>query len=267
MKIHLTSPSVRRPGERALTLLEMMVAMSLLLIIVLGLYAMFDQTQKAFRGSLTQTDVLESQRAAIDIMVRELEQSRPLPAAIGCTNFYTEVNPFASYPLQLPLNGGTNFSTEINSFFFLNTYQSNWTGIAYLIAPTSTNASDQTLFQNGVGTLYRYSVTTNGPVRNATNLLDGFIYSSFSDYQRVADGAVHLRMRAYQSDGYTNTAFTGTLLPVYVDLELAILEPRVVEQARAIPNAQAMQAFLRDIKQASKVHLFRQHIPIQTASQ
>lgn len=266
MKIQPSLLSARRPGERALTLLEMMVAMSLLLIIVLGLYAMFDQTQKAFRGSLTQTDVLESQRAAIDIMVRELEQSRPLSAAVGCTNFYTEVNPFV-YPLQLPLNGGVTFATEIDSFFFLNTYQSNWTGIAYLIAPTSTNASDQTLFQNGVGTLYRYSLTTNGPTMNATNLLDGFITSSFSDYQRVADGAVHLRMRAYQSDGYTNTAFTGTLLPVYVDLELAILEPRVVEQARSIPNAQAMQAFLKDIKQASKVHLFRQHIPIQTASQ
>ncbi len=266
MKIHLQPVSARPRGERALTLLEMMVAMSLLLIIVLGLYAMFDQTQRAFRGGLTQTDVLEAQRAAMDIMTRDLEQSRPLPAATGCTNFYTELNPFL-VPLQLPLFGGATFFTEADSFFFLNRYQSNWTGVAYLIAATSTNASDQILFQNGVGTLYRFSVTTNGPTMNATNLVDAFLNASFSDYQRVADGAVHLKMRAYQSDGTTNTVFTGTLLPVYVDLELGILEPRVVEQARSIPNLAAMQAFLADIKQASKVHLFRQHIPIQTASQ
>ena len=266
MKIHLQPDPARRPAERALTLLEMMVAMSLLLIIVLGLYAMFDQTQRAFRSAITQTDVLESQRAAMDIMVRELEQSRPLSAAAGSTNFYTEVSPFL-VPLQLPLNGGAVFLTEADSFFFLNRYQSNWTGVAYLIAATSTNASDQTLFLNGVGTLYRFSVQTNGPTFTATNLVDFFLNASFSDYQRVADGAVHLKLRAYQPDGTATNVFTGSLLPGYVDLELGILEPRVIEQARSIPNPATMQAFLGNINQASKVHLFRQHITIRTASQ
>ena len=266
MRIHFQPDPARRAAERALTLLEMMVAISLLLIIVLGLYAMFDQTQRAFRSGLTQIDVLESQRASMDIMIRELEQSGPLPGATGCTNFYTEVNPFF-VPLTLPLNGGTNFYTEADSFFFLNRSTSNWTGVAYLIAATSTNASDLTLFTNGVGTLYRFSVTTNGPTINATNLVDAFLNASFSDYQRVADGAVHLKMRAYQPDGTANTVFTGSLLPGYVDLELGILEPRVVEQARSIPNGAAMQAFLGNINQASKVHLFRQHISIRTASQ
>ena len=79
MKIHLQTDPARRLAERALTLLEMMVAMSLLLVIVVGLYAMFDQTQRAFRGSLTQSDVLEAQRASMYIMSLELEQCRPLP--------------------------------------------------------------------------------------------------------------------------------------------------------------------------------------------
>ena len=265
MRIHLQPDSARCGAERALTLLEMMVAISLLLIIVLGLYAMFDQTQRAFRSGLTQTDVLESQRASMDIMVRELEQASPLSGATGSTNFLTEVIPFF-VPLQLPLIGGAVFYTEGDSFFFLNRYQSNWTGVGYLIAATSTNMSDQALFRNGVGTLYRFSVTTNGPIINATNLVDAFLNATFSDYQRVADGAVHLKLRAYQSDVTTNV-FTGSLLPSYVDLELGILEPRVVEQARSIPNAATMQAFLGDINQASKVHLFRQHISLRTASQ
>jgi prepilin-type N-terminal cleavage/methylation domain-containing protein len=266
MNLHRQPDAARRQAERALTLLEMMVAMSLLLVIVLGLYAMFDQTQRAFRGGLTETDVLESQRASMDIMFRELEQSRPLPAAPGCTNFYAEVNPFL-VPLQLPLLGGATFSTEADSFFFLNRYQSNWTGVAYLIAATSTNASDQALFLNGVGTLYRFSVTTNGPTMNATNLVDYFLTANFTNYQRVADGAVHLKLRAYQTDSTLSTVFTGDFLPTYVDLELGILEPNVVEQARSFPNAVVMKSFLTDIKQASKVHLFRQRIPIQTASQ
>ena len=99
MKIDRQTNRVSHRAERALTLLEMMVAMSLLLIIVLGLYAMFDQTQRAFRSGLTQTDVLESQRAAMDIMARDLEQSRPLPAAAGSTKFYTELTLFLT-PLQ-----------------------------------------------------------------------------------------------------------------------------------------------------------------------
>ena len=266
MRIRLQPVPARRAAERALTLLEMMVAISLLLIIVLGLYAMFDQTQKAFRSGLTQIDVLEAQRASMDIMIREVEQSCPLPGATGCTNFYSEVNPFP-VPLLLPLNGPTNFPTEIDNFFFLNRSQTNWIGVAYLIAPTSTNTSDQTLFLNGVGTLYRFSYTTNGPTVNATNLVDAFLNATFADYQRVADGAVHLKLRAYQPDGTATNVFTGSRLPGYVDLEFGILEPRVIEQARSIPNTAAMQAFLGNINQAAKVHVFRQHISIRTTSQ
>ena len=95
-------------------------------------------------------------------------------------------------------------------------------------------------------------------------------------FNRVADGIVHFRCLAYDTNGVLFTtnniidggfSFTNNAVPAYVDLELGILEPRVIEQARSIPNPAALQAFLGNINQASKVHLFRQHISIRTASQ
>ena len=47
----------------AFTLIEIMVTVALLSFIILGLMAMFHQTQRAFRNSITQTDVLEGARA------------------------------------------------------------------------------------------------------------------------------------------------------------------------------------------------------------
>lgn len=51
----------RKPRRRsgAFSLLELMIAVGLLTIIILALYAMFDQTQKAFRQSLNQADLSE----------------------------------------------------------------------------------------------------------------------------------------------------------------------------------------------------------------
>lgn len=69
----LKSHTLRR--SRGFTLLELLVAVSLLSVVVLALYAVFNQTQKAFRASLNQTDVGEAGRAAFDLLVRDLERS------------------------------------------------------------------------------------------------------------------------------------------------------------------------------------------------
>src|SRR5450631_107530 len=58
----------------AFTLVEIMVTVALLAVIILGLVAMFNQTRRAFTSSLTQVDVLESGRAAADLVGREMEQ-------------------------------------------------------------------------------------------------------------------------------------------------------------------------------------------------
>jgi type II secretory pathway component PulJ len=63
----------RRTG--AFSLLELMIAVGLLTLIIAALYAMFDQTQKAFRQSLNQADLSEGGRSALDLMVRTIERA------------------------------------------------------------------------------------------------------------------------------------------------------------------------------------------------
>ncbi len=67
----------RQPRRRtgAFSLLELMIAVGLLTIIVAALYAMFDQTQRAFRQSLNQADLSEGGRSALDLMVRTIERA------------------------------------------------------------------------------------------------------------------------------------------------------------------------------------------------
>ena len=57
----------------AFSLVEVMVAVGLLAFIIVGLLAMFYQTQRAFRSSATQTDVLEAGRAAMQIIRQDLQ--------------------------------------------------------------------------------------------------------------------------------------------------------------------------------------------------
>ena len=82
-----------------------MVAVTLLSVIVLGLLAMFDQTQKAFRTSMTQTDVLQAGRALQEMLTRELTQ-----IAAGdtwdATNFFVS-RPVAEQPFTQLLPGAT----------------------------------------------------------------------------------------------------------------------------------------------------------------
>ena len=61
-------------ARRAFSLIEILTAVSIMTVIIIALYAMFDHTQKALRGSVSQTDVLESGRAAMEMIKRELEQ-------------------------------------------------------------------------------------------------------------------------------------------------------------------------------------------------
>src|SRR5215472_4077807 len=63
--------------ECGFSLIEILVTIGLLSFIVLGLLAMFNQTQRAFMSSMKQTDVLESGRLTMDMLSRELAQTTP----------------------------------------------------------------------------------------------------------------------------------------------------------------------------------------------
>ncbi|MBI3849544.1 MAG: hypothetical protein HY298_04530 [Verrucomicrobia bacterium] len=247
-----------------------MVVVSLMTVIVLGLMAMFGQTQRAFRSSMTQVDVLASGRATMDLLTRELERITPSYLA-NVTNFYVRRSPFNLLLQPLPASKETR-TNVVDEFYFLSRENQQWSGIGYLVSPTG----------DGVGTLYRFYMT-NSPATSITNLSYSFQQpTSFTNLNRIAEGVVHFRVRAYNTNGFlmygsTNvnitvladpvvpgeiqSYFRSNALPAYVEVELGILEQRTLERARSIPDLTARHSFLTN--HVGQVHLFRQRVAVR----
>ncbi len=260
--------------------------MVLLAVIMIGLVAMFGQTQQAFRAGLTQTDVLESGRSLTDLLGRELQEARP-SQAVGVINFFADTNsPLAPLVQTLP-GDTTNPQTRVNvlqDLFFLTLNNRQWQGIGYHV-----DAPDGLL-----GTLYRW--TTNPAPHDVISAHPNFandvadFTNRLSKFRRMADGIVHFRFRAYDTQGVwltTNAPGWTTLggglgtniflgfrpqafemgydfrmgaIPACVDLEIGVLEPRILARAKSIPDALARRNYLA--QHVGAVHLFRQRIPL-----
>jgi hypothetical protein len=72
-----SQPPPVRPRRGAFTVLELLLGVSLLTLIVFGLYSVFDQTQRALRSSVQQVDIFESARAATALIREDVSQYRP----------------------------------------------------------------------------------------------------------------------------------------------------------------------------------------------
>ena len=258
----------------AFSVVEMLVAVAIMTLIVFGLYKMFDQTQRALRSNITQTDVLESGRAAMELVSRELEQMAPSGIRFG-SNFVATLAAFPDEPLVQALMGGNEVRTNVvQDVFFLSKlgHQVSGTGYRVLFAT------------NGVGTLSRFSVTRHVGLVTSSNLSLAFLNASPTNFQKIADGVVHFRVLAYDQFGVRITSvnrpnevvavpefrartesrlyFMDKVMPAYVELELGYLEPPVADQAKSFPDRGVARSFLE--KQAGKVHLFKQRIPVRT---
>lgn len=275
-------------GSRGFTLIEIMVVILLLAVIVLGLMAMFDETQRAFRAGMAQTDVMEAGRMYNDMIVRELEQVTP-SYRTNALNFFAEIpNSFTPQPQALP--GDTMMRTNIlEDLFFMTRNNQTWNGIGYYVR---TNAGYGG-FVDPVGTLYRFE--TNIPVSqfNATP------WQAFQTYlaatnppsiniSKIMDGVVEFRVHCFDTNGdlltgfsyvtnnYVNIsnalpamapnemsfyAFSNNIVPAYVEVELGVLEPAVLRRYKSIPAPIAKYNFLSN--HAGNVEIFRQRIAIR----
>ncbi len=256
--------------------------MVLLAVIMIGLVAMFGLTQQAFRAGLTQTDVLESGRSLTDLLGRELQEARPSRVG-GVINFFADTNSTIA-PLMQTLPGDTtNPQLRVNvlqDLFFLTLKNRQWQGIGYHV-----DAPDGLL-----GNLYRW--TTNPAPNDLISAYPTFVGSrgTLSNFHRMADGIVHFRVRAYDTQGVWLTtttpgwttlgggpgtniflgfrpqtfemgyAFRMGAIPAYVDLEIGVLEPRILARAKSIPDPLARRNYLA--QHVGAVHLFRQRIPL-----
>ena len=321
-------------NSRAFTLLELMVAVSVMTLVIYTLYALFNQTQMALRKNAAQVDVNEAGRAAMEMIVRELSQMEVsgYPAFIdpqtrltysGSKSFHSRITQ-GNTPLLLAYQSDAltpegddedlaeGFRTNIlQDFTFTGRGDSGFFVTSYRVI----GAAD------GIGMLARYR--TNGTLRvtasgqvltNKTEIFNRYFFdtTTYADsdwFQPIADGVIHLRISPYDRlgrplghgslyydplglnlerrdaagqllfppkdpdapqppvdgtlmedrDGQSQVQFYGAL-PDYFDLEMAVVEPQVLKQVRALPKA-AQANFLG--RQIGKVTLFRQRIPIR----
>lgn len=278
-----TTLSKKIRAQSGLTLIEMMVATTLLVVIMLGLTAMFNQTQRAFRSGLKQVDVFEGGRAIMDLVARDFEQ---LVASKDTNNWSL----FSGMPADTYLTnsnpaGTATFRTNVLHETFLLNYSSDWSAIGYRVLNTQEPDNFNTL---KFGTLYRFSTNFVG-FSPTTNFYFNFFDSANAGFlitngylSRVADGVVHFKVTFYDSTGFAVTngtkgvsfikqpavdltnewqiAYSGDALPSLVEIELGVLEPQTLEQARSMADP---TSYLQ--KQAGKIHIFKQQIPIRNA--
>lgn len=268
-------PASAAHDRRAFSVLELMVAVSLLALIVVALLAMFNQTQKAFRGGMAQTDVMESGRIAMQFLTREMQQITPTLEA-GAMNLMmwtptTRIPP--SSIMNLPNNQARD--NRLQDITFLTRFNDEWMATAYRIS----NAVD------GAGALYRWTRTyTNGV---SLDTLSNFCWIATTvpaptetgppdtSMQFIADGVVHLAAYPFTTNGVAMTngpiivgnmirgyGYAERQLPAFLDLELGVLEQKTISQFNARAKGTRVP-WLTD--QANRMHLFIQRIPIRNA--
>ncbi len=212
---------IRHSARGGFSLIEIMITVALLSFIILGLLAMFNQVQRAFRSSMTQVDVLESGRAVTDMLARDLEQIYPTrypnPDNNGpSTNFVAVVNTKFAQPMLQGLPGTTDatgpnqgpYRTNlIQTLFFTTRYNQDFIGNGYFVYPDSVDNAGVGL---GVGTLYRF--TTNRSKNTSAKLFGDFTNTIQNIFQngttnmpasvsRIADGVIDFRFRTFDTNG------------------------------------------------------------------
>jgi type II secretory pathway pseudopilin PulG len=262
----------------AFTLIEIMVAVTLLAVITLGLLAMFYQTQRAFRLGANQVDILESGRATMQLMNQDLQQVYP-SYLVNVLNFKAATNGLGRLDMVLPVGWKTN---QLEDIAFLARRGNEWLGITYRIDHQN----------KGAGTLYRSVIVTNPAIQDPFTAREWYVVSNLAytamwnvpttNFHRIADGVVHLSVKAFNEQGQlymegrqyyeflaTNTITTGYQFldraPAYLDLELGILDPKALKQFEARPNALTARSYLTN--QAYRVHVFSQRIALRTHRQ
>ena len=186
------------------------------------------QHAAGFRASVTQTDILEGSRAALDLITTDLRSLTPSDGSSnyvsggtyypGAVNFCALDNSYAgcSYsggtllyqPLQQSLPGsGAQRVNVLNYFFVLGRNNINghdsWTGTGYVVNATNTSP---------LYPLYRFYAYTDIAVppytlyQVFTNVVNQSQWTN-ANMSHLLDGVVHLTVRPFDASGYwmTNT--------------------------------------------------------------
>jgi prepilin-type N-terminal cleavage/methylation domain-containing protein len=197
-----------RPSPQGFTLVEILVTVALMSFIIQGLLTMFSQTQRAFVGSMTQVDVLEAGRDVIEMVVNDLANMTPSEQP-NVLNFYADTNELCINPLVQGLPGSAQLRNNLmQKFYFLSKNNLVWSGVGYQVVPDDANGV--------VGTLYRFSTNISvyalpaftGYLTNSSKASYSLVpnpttaYTLFVTSNKIADGIVHFRVRAFATNGF-----------------------------------------------------------------
>lgn len=207
---HRFASAARRHG---FSVIELLLAVAIMTVIIIGLYTVFDATQKALRGTISQVDVLEGVRAASDLVGRELEGASQFPIP-RYTNLYIARSPIAeSVELQgLNESGPGILQTVLQDVFFHTRLGDRYGAIGYWVGPLQTNATGPI----SVGRLYRFATNVTQVQIDRMSTFTGAddalqrnaLLTTFQSVQRLAlsspvmDGVVHFRVIAFTPGGY-----------------------------------------------------------------
>jgi len=211
-------------GSRGFSLLEMLIGIGILSVVVLALYSLFDQTQKALRANINQVDVSEGGRAVMELLVRDVSRA----SASGINTNYIIAR--RSDDIQQIVQPGTNLvvmrttagltgnpwqtvfgdnwrrQTALHELFYLVEQQpGRWVGAGLFVA-----GEDPMTTVDGVGTLWRYEDTSPQAVQGArageqvailnNRFLNNTAYrTNFAS--RLIDGVVFFRVTAFGPQG------------------------------------------------------------------
>jgi type II secretory pathway pseudopilin PulG len=300
MRPLLKSPLPRR-AQAAFSLLELLVSMGLLSVIVLALFSMFDQTQKALHSAIAQTDVMEPGRSAMDLLTRDLERGRATRFA-GVTNLLIR-RLDRNGPYFIPgVLDGNHRDSALHELFYVSPLKGlQWTAQGWFVADDvdPSQPPDSTR----LGSLYRFE-STNVAVLRGTKVTNDFnrqwiefIHRSTNapQFGRFIDGVVFFRATAFSGNGLpldswvfpkdipagvviTNlsssislTGFTNQALPTALEVEFGVLPPKLLTQYRALPSGNPVNAasFRSNffVKYRGDVQVFRQRISLSSAIQ
>jgi hypothetical protein len=209
----------------------------------------------------------------MDLVGQDLKVMSPsLGANNGAVNFC--VTNYGYPPLYQSLAASTNTRANVQeNFFILSRGNQTWTGTGYVVITNTV--------QGNLYSLYRFSMTTNASAANVpamlyTNFLN-ISYTNSPPWSRLIDGVVGLRLQAFDVNGalITNNLpaslmktnalpnvpgeagyiFYGNAVPASVEIEMATVEDRALQQAE-VQGAGSLT------NQAGKVHIFRERVSI-----
>lgn len=289
-------------GRRGFSLIEIMIAVTLLTLILIGLLAMFYQVQRAFRAGTQQADIMEGGRATMALIVRDLQEMAAsrvdaIPSDT-VTNFLVVPGDAVNWRYQALASGNVR-PNLLQEFAFVSRSGDMWSGVGYRFA-MGTNDSDP---KAGVSALYRIVESTNAQtllsqqsnaVWHVSRVVSDLGYANRigARYHRVVDGVVNLTITPYDANGvafhtYDDTnsfnrffranvapggvyAFMADDLPAYVDVELAVMEPSTFAKYRVRWQQDVDSNYTAPWKSTNylaqhigQTHVFRQRVPIR----